>query len=70
MSAGRLEVTDVLRTHGDDFLARWERVLSRPQRKAFDDIRACRTAFSFSISSSLSDLKNADGFLSLRFSSS
>jgi hypothetical protein len=34
----------VFRTHGDDFLARWERVLSRPQRKAFYDIRACRTA--------------------------
>jgi Transposase zinc-binding domain len=44
MSEHRLEVADVFRTHGDDFLARWERVLSRPQRKAFDDIRACRTA--------------------------
>ena len=44
MNASRPEVADVLRTHGDDFLARWERVLSRPQRKAFDDIRACRTA--------------------------
>src|ERR1035441_3216187 len=44
MSEHRLEVADVFRTHGDDFLARWERVLSRPQRKAFDDIRVCRTA--------------------------
>jgi Transposase zinc-binding domain len=44
MNPSRPEVADVLRTHGDDFLARWERVLSRPQRKAFDDIRACRTA--------------------------
>src|SRR3954447_25830614 len=44
MSQHRLEVADVFRTHGDDFLAGWERVLSRPQRKAFDDIRACRTA--------------------------
>ena len=40
----KLEVADVFRTHGDDFLASWERVLSRPQRKALDDIRACRTA--------------------------
>ena len=44
MSQHRLEVADVFRTHGDDFLVGWERVLSRPQRKAFDDIRACRTA--------------------------
>jgi hypothetical protein len=40
----RLEVADVFRTYGDDFMARWERVLSRVQRKAFDDIRGCRTA--------------------------
>jgi len=44
MTEHRLEVADVFRTHGDDFLARWDRVLSRAQRKAFDDIRACRTA--------------------------
>ena len=44
MSEHRLEVADVFRTYGDDFLALWERVLSRPQRKAFDDIRDCRTA--------------------------
>ena len=44
MTEHRLEVADVFRTYGDDFLARWERVVSRPQRKAFDDIRACRTA--------------------------
>jgi len=44
MTGHRLEVADVFRTYGDDFLARWERVLSRAQRKAFDDIRACRTA--------------------------
>ena len=44
MSEGRPEVTDVFRTYGDDFLALWERVLSRPQRKAFHDIRNCRTA--------------------------
>src|SRR5215472_12938025 len=44
MSEHRPEVADVFRTYGDDFLARWERVVSRPQRKAFDDIRACRTA--------------------------
>jgi len=44
MSDHPLEVADVFRAHGDDFLARWDRVLSRAQRKAFDDIRACRTA--------------------------
>lgn len=44
MSEHRLEVADVFRTYGDDFLVRWGHVLSRPQRKAFDDIRACRTA--------------------------
>jgi Putative transposase/Transposase zinc-binding domain len=44
MNDHRLEVADVFRTYGDDFLARWGHVLSRPQRKAFDDIRACRTA--------------------------
>src|SRR3954466_8413553 len=44
MSEHRLEVADVFRTYGDDFLALWEWVLSRPQRKAFDDIRNCRTA--------------------------
>jgi len=44
MKASRPEVADVLRTHGDDFLDRWEHALSRPQRKALDDIRACRTA--------------------------
>jgi hypothetical protein len=44
MSEHRLEVADIFRTYGDNFLALWERVLSRPQRKAFDDIRNCRTA--------------------------
>src|SRR3954467_12821114 len=44
MSEHRPEVADVFRTYGDDFLALWEWVLSRPQRKAFDDIRNCRTA--------------------------
>jgi len=44
MSEGRLEVADVFRRYGDAFLARWGSVLSHAQRKAFDDIRACRTA--------------------------
>ena len=44
MSDHRLEVADVFRTYGDEFLAQWGRVLSREQRKAFEDIRACRTA--------------------------
>jgi hypothetical protein len=44
MEEHRLELADVFRTYGDDFMARWEPVLSRVQKKAFDDIRACRTA--------------------------
>jgi Putative transposase/Transposase zinc-binding domain len=40
----RLELADVFRIHEDDFLARWGQVLSREQRKAFEDIRDCRTA--------------------------
>jgi hypothetical protein len=44
MNEHRLEVADIFRTYGDDFLARWGHVLSRQQRKAFEDIRACRTA--------------------------
>jgi hypothetical protein len=40
----RLEVADVFRTHEDDFLARWGHVLSPRQKKAFADIRDCRTA--------------------------
>jgi hypothetical protein len=44
MNEHRLEVADVFRTYGNDFLARWGHVLSRQQRKAFEDIRACRTA--------------------------
>jgi hypothetical protein len=46
MNPLRLEVADVFRTHQDDFLTRWGSVLSRAQRKAFTDIRACRTAAS------------------------
>jgi len=44
MTLHRLELADVLRTHGDDFLDRWGHVLSHPQKIAFDAIRACRTA--------------------------
>jgi hypothetical protein len=39
----RLEVADVFRLHGQEFLDRWEDVLSPRQRKAFRDIAACRT---------------------------
>lgn len=44
MNEHRLEVADVFRTHEDDFLARWGHVLSPRQKKAFADIRDCRTA--------------------------
>ena len=44
MTGHRLEVADVFRQHGQEFLERWEDILSCPQRKAFRDISACRTA--------------------------
>src|ERR1700684_2941224 len=44
MKPYRLELADVFRTHQHDFLARWNAVLSRQQRKALRDIRDCRTA--------------------------
>ncbi len=44
MNAHRPELADVFRTHKSDFLVRWSRTLSRPQRKALRDIQDCRTA--------------------------
>lgn len=44
MTESRLEVADVFRQHGQEFLDRWGDVLSPQQRKAFQDIAACRTA--------------------------
>ena len=44
MNDHRLELADIFRTHQKDFLDRWNRVLSRHQRKALRDIRDCRTA--------------------------
>ena len=44
MTEHRLEVADVFRQHGQEFLNRWGHTLSRQQRKAFRDIGACRTA--------------------------
>ena len=44
MKHHRLELADIFRTHQKEFLARWNRVLSPPQRKALRDIRDCRTA--------------------------
>lgn len=44
MTPHRLEVADVFRQHGQEFLERWDHVLSPQQRKAFRDISACRTA--------------------------
>jgi hypothetical protein len=43
-SEPNLEVAEVFRTYGDDFLDCWGGSLSRAQKKAFDDICACRTA--------------------------
>jgi transposase-like zinc-binding protein len=44
MKAHRPELADVFRTHQSEFLARWNPVLSRQQRRALRDIRDCRTA--------------------------
>lgn len=44
MTEHRLEVADVFRQYGREFLARWGRMLTAQQRKAFRDICACRTA--------------------------
>ena len=44
MTEGRLEVADVFRQHGQEFLNHWGDVLSTQQCKAFRDIGACRTA--------------------------
>lgn len=44
MNDPRPELADVFRTHPSDFLKRWSRTLSRPQRKALRDIQNCRTA--------------------------
>jgi len=37
-------MADIVRTHHREFLARWNHVLSREQRKALRDIRDCRSA--------------------------
>lgn len=44
MTEQRLEVADVFRQHGEEFLQHWGDVLSRQQHKAFRAISACRTA--------------------------
>jgi hypothetical protein len=44
MTDHRLELADVIRTHQRDFLARWNHVLSREQRKALRNLRDCRTS--------------------------
>jgi len=44
MNPRRPEMADIVRTHHSEFLARWNPVLSREQRKALRDIRGCRSA--------------------------
>ena len=44
MTEHRLELADVIRTHERTFLTRWNHVLSREQRKAFRNLRDCRTS--------------------------
>ena len=45
MKPHRPEVADVFRAHQREFQVCWNRVLSPQQRKAFRDIRDCRTAW-------------------------
>jgi hypothetical protein len=40
----RLEVADIFRQHGEEFLKQWGHTVSPQQRKALHDISACRTA--------------------------
>jgi len=44
MKPRRLELADVFCTHQQDFLARWNPVLTCQHRRALRDIRDCRTA--------------------------
>jgi hypothetical protein len=44
MTSRRLEVADIFRQHGQEFLDRWGHTLSRQQHRALRDIVACRTA--------------------------
>ena len=44
MNEHRLEVADVFRQYGEEFLKRWGHTVSPQQRKALRDIAACRTA--------------------------
>lgn len=39
-----LEVADVIREHGEAFLAKWGSTLTAEQRRALDDLALCRTA--------------------------
>lgn len=43
MNSHRLEVADVFRNHGSDFMKQWGGLLSIDQRRAFDAIISCRT---------------------------
>lgn len=44
MREHRLEVADVFREHGEEFLRQWGHTISAQQRKALRDIGVCRTA--------------------------
>ena len=44
MNEDRLEVADIVRQHGEEFLNQWGHTVSPQQRKALHDIAVCRTA--------------------------
>ena len=44
MRKHRLEVADVIREYGEEFLRQWGHTVSPQQRKALHDIGVCRTA--------------------------
>jgi hypothetical protein len=43
MSRPRIEVADIIRTHGDAFLEAYGDILSLEQRRALGDLARCRT---------------------------
>jgi len=53
MNEHRLEVADIFRQHGEEFLKQWGRTVSPQQRKALRDIAICRTATLGATSSSV-----------------
>jgi hypothetical protein len=63
MNAHRPELADVIRTHQQDLLARWNPVLSREQRKALRDIANCRRPLSAGASNNVVSADIASSYI-------